>query len=334
LAEGKLQNLVSSLGGIADILSREANERQLTLSCTVQVDAAETFTYTVRLTESGYFYVVEQESLVHQSGQPAVTTEVLNVDGPRVLIHRANQPAPDSSTRSYPITESLLQGLGRSLPEIERFRLPLTASAAFRAFSVDEESPVRRPQTFERTLMPGAQGESLVPCLYSMRENEPEIYDVVIDTLRAAFPGFVNLEFPPIAAGKVGIGWKEEGSTRPFSMHQLSDGTVRFLYLATLLASRHLPAVTLIDEPEASMHPDLLRLLVDLMREASTRTQLIVATQSDRLVSFLKPKELLVADLVDGTATFQWGDELDIDHWLKEYSLGDLWQTGVIGGRV
>ena len=92
-------------------------------------------------------------------------------------------------------------------------------------------------------------------------------------------------------------------------MHQLSEGTLRFLWLATLLGSRDLPPIVLLDEPEVSLHPAMQNLLVELMREASARSQIIVATHSDRLVNFLRPEELLVVTNDAGQArilSIQW----------------------------
>jgi predicted ATPase len=117
-------------------------------------------------------------------------------------------------------------------------------------------------------------------------------------------------------------------------MHQLSEGTLRFLWLATLLQSPGLTALTLIDEPEVSLHPELLNLLADLMREASRRTQLVVATHSDRFVRFLRAEEVVVIDSdEDGMSTLTWADQLDLGEWLKDYSLDELWSNGRLGAR-
>jgi predicted ATPase len=91
----------------------------------------------------------------------------------------------------------------------------------------------------------------------------------------------------------------------------------------------------MIDEPEISLHPELLSLLADLMREASNRTQLIIATHSDRLVRFLEPKEVVVMDIdEEACATAAWADSLDLDDWLAEYSLDEVWRMGRMGGRA
>jgi predicted ATPase len=181
--------------------------------------------------------------------------------------------------------------------------------------------------------MPGSNGEDLVSCLYYLRETDPDRFEIVEDTLAAAFPDFERLGFPPVAAGTLAMTWKDKNFSKPLYMHQLSEGTLRFLWLVTLLQSRDLTAVTLIDEPEVSLHPELLKLLADLMREASQRTQLIVATHSDRLIRFLEPNEVLVCDAEDGLATMTWADSLDLEKWLEDYSLDELWAMNVIGGR-
>jgi predicted ATPase len=91
----------------------------------------------------------------------------------------------------------------------------------------------------------------------------------------------------------------------------------------------------MIDEPKVSLHPELLGLLADLMREASARTQLIIATHSDRLIRFLEPKEVVVMDPDDdGLATATWADDLDIEKWMQEYTLDEVWRMGRMGGRA
>jgi predicted ATPase len=117
-------------------------------------------------------------------------------------------------------------------------------------------------------------------------------------------------------------------------MHQLSEGTLRFLWLTALLLSRALPTVTLIDEPEVSLHPELQRFLLDLMREATRRTHLIVATHSDSFVRFATPAEVLIADVDEqGFVSFARGDSLSLGRWLEDYSLDQLWHMGKLGGR-
>ncbi|OBQ36874.1 MAG: ABC transporter ATP-binding protein, partial [Anabaena sp. CRKS33] len=201
------------------------------------------------------------------------------------------------------------------------------------ALNVAPKSPVRLPQSMRPASLPGANGEDLVSCLYYLRETDPERFEIIEDTLTAAFPDFQRLGFPPVAAGTITMTWKDKNFSKPIYMHQLSEGTLRFIWLITLLQSPGLTAVTLIDEPEVSLHPELLRLLADMMREASQKTQLIVATHSDRLIRFLKPEEVLVCDAEDGLTTMRWGDSFNLEHWLEEYSLDQVWAMNLMGGR-
>jgi predicted ATPase len=175
--------------------------------------------------------------------------------------------------------------------------------------------------------------ESLVSALYNIRESDRDRFEMIEDTLRATFPDFERLEFPVVAAGMAGLTWKDRSFSRPLYAHQLSAGTLRFIWLTALLSSAQLPAITLIDEPEASLHPKMLNMLADMLRQASHHTNLFVATHSDHLVRFLEPKEVLVVDVEDGDAKLTWADTLDLEHWLKDYTLDQLWDMGQLGGR-
>jgi predicted ATPase len=184
-------------------------------------------------------------------------------------------------------------------------------------------------------VLPGKDGEDLVTCLYNLRETERDRFEAIEDALRAAFPGFERLDFPPVAAGTLAMTWRDRNFSQPFYTHQLSEGMLRFLWLATLLQSPGLTALTLIDEPEVSLHPELLSLMADLFREAARRAQLIISTHSDRLVRFLKPDEVVVMDSTeDGLAKLTWADQLDLEEWLAEYTLDEVWRRGRMGGRA
>jgi predicted ATPase len=218
--------------------------------------------------------------------------------------------------------------------EPEDFRKRLGSSTHYHVLDVSRRAPIRVPQQLRDARLPGHDGEDLVSCLYNLRETEPDRFEAIEASLRAGFPNFERLNFPAVAAGMLAMTWKEKTSRNPFYMHQLSEGTLRFLWLATLLQSPGLTAVTMIDEPEVSLHPELLSLLADLMREASQRTQLIVATHADRLIRFLKPSEVVTIDVnEEGTAEVRRADELDLDRWLEDYTLDEVWQMGRMGAR-
>ena len=230
--------------------------------------------------------------------------------------------------------ESALSQVPKMYHEPERFRKDLASSTHYHVLDVSTRAPVRLPQPMREARLPGKGGEDIVSCLYWMREADQDRFEIIQDTLRVGFPTFERLSFPPVAAGTLAMTWNESNLKHPLYMHQLSEGTLRFLWLVTLLYSPGLTQVTLIDEPEVSMHPELLSILADCMRDASQRTQLIVATHADRLVRFLKPDEVITMDVQDdGTTTATRADELELDAWLEEYTLDQVWQHGRMRGR-
>ena len=116
---------------------------------------------------------------------------------------------------------------------------------------------------------------------------------------------------------------------------QLSDGTLRFICLTTLLLqpAQLQPELILIDEPELGLHPYALTLLAEMLQQASDARQLIVSTQSADLVSELDPEDVVVVDRKDEASTFERLDEDDLSDWLEDYSLGELWKMNIFGGR-
>ncbi len=326
-ASKRLSRKIIELGGLDAIVTRDRD-----LACRFHVWGAPSKQtgphYQLRLESHGLTYEVAEEyfwSRPHEPLMKASDGKVEYAIGPGGKMARPNW--------AHSPKETALAQVPRSLHEAEAFRQSLSSCVMYVPLDVSSRSAVRQPQTVYPTTLPAPDGSDLIACLYNLRENEPDRFQVLEDTLRAAFGDFQKLEFPPVAAGRFALAWREGTFAKPFFLHELSEGTVRFLWLATLLLSPDLPDVTLIDEPEISLHPELFSLLVELMREASHRTQLMVATQSDRLVRFLKPEEVCAVDLDRGLARFTWGSDMDLDHWLAEYSLDVLWQKGRLGAR-
>lgn len=330
-AEGGLSDRISQLGGFSYLMTYGAH--YLTVGADVKTYGPATLEYHLKLIQSGGVYAIESEVL--GNGSP-----------PRLIDSRGEKmsfPDPTQSDQLTSITKSnLFESALAQVPrkfedfkDIEAFRRCLAATALYRPIPVGPKSPVRLPQQLQPSLLPGQEGEQIASCLYNLRESHTDRFAAVEDTLRAAFPHFARLKLPSVAAGLVVVEWHDKRWSRPLYLNQLSEGTLRFLWLTTLLQSPYLPMTTLIDEPEVSMHPELLSLLADLLREASKRAQIVVATQSDRLVRFLRPAEVLVADVgEDGFAKLTWADTFELDKWLEDYTLDEVWRMGRIGGRA
>jgi predicted ATPase len=332
-ANGQLGSKISELGGLPDIVTRDrANSIKISLS--MSVTGYVPLDYQLEVALKGITYEIVLETLTQQNNPDAlepfkhIDSRGLDVKYFNTIDQKLLRPNWDHN----PLETSLAQ-VPKMYQEPENLRKKLASCTFYGALNVAPKSPVRLPQSMRPATLPGPNGEDLVSCLYYLRETNPEQFEIIEDTLAAAFPDFEKLGFPPVAAGTIAMTWKDRNFTKPLYMHQLSEGTLRFLWLITLLQSPDLTAVTLIDEPEVSLHPELLRLLADVMRETSQKTQLIVATHSDRLIRFLKPEEVLVCDAEDGLTTMNWGDSFNLEHWLEEYSLDQLWAMNLIGGR-
>ncbi len=334
-ADGVLESAISDYGGIDSILTADGRTTSMVLEVSSRAETGPFLDYHLRLDRQGYGYVVSEETLT-RLGEPPAARPFRYIDASGPVVHYRNpagsmiQPDWDYKPR-----ETALSQIPRMYREGESFRARLGAiGGVYHELDTVLRASVRRPQKLLPTQLPGLDGEDLLPCLYNLRETAPDRFEAILDALRVAFPGFERLEFPVAAAGLIALGWRESGLSRPIYANELSQGALRFLWLATLLQSPGLGEVTLIDEPEVSLHPEMLRLLVELMREATSRTQLVVATHSDRLVRFLEPSELVVCDRDDaGAMTAARADSIDLSGWLGEYTLDQLWAMGRVGGR-
>ncbi len=175
--------------------------------------------------------------------------------------------------------------------------------------------------------------------LYALKQIHPNCYRRIVETVRLAFPAFGDFHLVPSAtrAKYILLNWYEKDrSGLIFGPHQLSDGSLRFMALATLFLQplEKLPRVIVLDEPELGLHPYAISVLAAMMRAAAKRVQVVLATQSTRLVDEFEPHQILVlqADGDKGTRCHRL-DPSDLSRWLEEYSLGELWEKNLFGGR-
>jgi predicted ATPase len=176
---------------------------------------------------------------------------------------------------------------------------------------------------------------NLAAFLHRLQERRPDHFENIEDTVRqvAPFFGRFKLEASLLNPEKIRLEWEEKGSDTYFNAAALSDGTLRFICLSTLLLQPELPSLVLIDEPELGLHPAAIQLLAGLLQSAAARTQLIVATQSVTLINQLQPEHVWVVEREDGQSIFRHLRSADMSAWLEDYSLGELWEKNILGGR-
>lgn len=180
-----------------------------------------------------------------------------------------------------------------------------------------------------------ADAGNLASFLFRLQKKYPDHFENIEDTIRQVAPFFNRFKLEPslLNPDKIRLEWEEKESDTYFSAAALSDGTLRFMCLSTLLLQPHLPSLILIDEPELGLHPTAIQVLAGLLQSASTRTQLIVATQSVTLINQLLPEHIWVVDRINGQSVFRHLNENGIASWLENYSLGELWEKNILGGR-
>ena len=332
-ASGNLNGILSQFGGIANILTRGKSE-ELSFLVDMDVPGYKPLEYELHLSPKGTGYSISREILSQQrDGYPQPFKHIDSSDGDIRYYEIDENRLVRPNWEHNPLETSLSQ-VPKMFRQPEELRRILATATQYHVLDVGPRAPVKMPQPMKPATLPGPDGEDLVPYLYYLRESDRNRFDAIIDSLRSALPDFEELNFPPVAAGMLAMTWKDRKFAKPIYMNELSEGMLRFLWLISLLQSPTLSTVTMIDEPEVSLHPELLNLLADLMREASRRTQLIVATHSDRFIRFLKPEEVVVMDSnEDGCTTATWADSLDLEQWLAEYGLDEVWRMGRMGGR-
>ena len=332
-ATGGLNSKLSEFGGVTSVLTREKADA-VSFFVAMEVPGHQPLEYELSLVQKGVGYSISQETLTQERGHPEPFKHIDSSDG-NIWYYGTEEHRFVRPEWAYDSHETSLSQVPKMYQQPEELRRILGAATQYHVLDVGPRARVKLPQQMKPASLPGADGEDLVPFLYYLRESDRDRYEAIEDTLKSAFPGFESLSFPPVAAGMLTMTWKEKHFSKPLFMNELSEGTLRFLWLVSLLQSPELSTVTMIDEPEVSLHPELLSILADLMREASVRTQVIVATHSDRFIRFLEPREVVVMDIdEDGFASVKWADSLDLDEWLAEYSLDELWRLGRMGARA
>lgn len=221
------------------------------------------------------------------------------------------------------------------LPAIESWRV-------YHFHDTSREAHVRQAQPVRDNLRLKADAGNLAPFLRLLRERHTKEYERIVETVRMVAPFFGDFVYrhPFQLHGEPGerveLEWFEaHDPDTPWGPRQLSDGTLRFICLATLLLQppQFQPDTILIDEPELGMHPYALGVLAALFRQASAERQLIVSTQSVDLVNELEPEDVVVVSRREGASVFERLDADRLHDWLEDYSLGELWKANVIGGR-
>ena len=176
---------------------------------------------------------------------------------------------------------------------------------------------------------------NLAAYLYKLQQTEKQSFKLIEGVIHSIAPYFKRfiLRENPLREGYISLEWEEVSSDAYRDAYSFSDGTLRFIALATLLLQEKIPQTIIIDEPELGLHPTAINKLAALVRRASTNSQIILATQSVNLVNCFEPEDIIVVDREDNQTVFKHLERESLNLWLEEYNIGDIWEKNIIGGQ-
>ncbi len=249
--------------------------------------------------------------------------------------HRASPISKGARESALPASIKALDDSSREQSGVHHALEAILGCRTYHFHDTSSLAWVRRYQPTQDVDPFREDGSNLAAYLLDLRITRPATYELVRDTIRLVAPFFNDFELKPTENGGdpvVNLDWRQRGNDFLFRPSQLSDGTLRFACLATALMQPEPPACIVLDEPELGLHPYAIAIIGDLIRNAAKCTQVIVATQSPQLLDRTEPSEVVVVSRDNGRSTFKRLDEGELDNWLDEYSLGELWRKGVVQG--
>jgi len=177
-------------------------------------------------------------------------------------------------------------------------------------------------------------GSNLPAFLYRMQKTHPKNFKMLEYAIKSIAPFIDNLYLEPdqINPNQIELRFREIGHENLFNAYSLSDGTLRFICLCTLLLQPQPPKTIIIDEPELGLHPSAIIKLGSMLKSASVKAQIIVSTQSVNLLDQFAAEDIIIVERNDGQTVFKRQNDEELERWLSEYSLGELWSKNVLGG--
>jgi predicted ATPase len=283
-------------------------------------------TYRIANEVLGNYSKVEQ-GLVDQP------VKLLERDLQHAVIYSMEEQSFVAPPDSVPEEESLLSVAGGPFAPnafASQFRDEIASWGIYQGFHTHPEADVRQAAVARHDTRVQPDGQNLISVLHTLYSGDRDFKDELNTAMNAAFSDdFEDLLFPPAADQRVQLRVRWKSLRRAIPSADLSDGTLRFLYLLAILANPHPPALIAIDEPETGLHPSMLRIVAEYAREAAKRTQVILTTHSPELLDAFghEPLTTTVVDWRDGKTMLRVLAGERLDYWLKKYTLGELYRS-------
>jgi predicted ATPase len=285
---------------------------------------------------------IELELGLEEKGKPYRYRCRLGSGAPDTLYFASEEcqvPSRSTTLHWFPLgynnKESQITTQSNSQSSIKTLLSLLRDIKVYQFHNTSSVSKMRRHQSVSDNVYLREDGSNLPSTLYRFSNTHKKHFQVIERTLRLAFPQFLYYVLQPEDMN-IQIRWREEGSEQVFGAHQASDGTLRLMALLFLLLQprEERPKTMILDEPELGLHPAAIRLIAELVKAAARGgTQVILATQSAPLLNAFAPEDVAVVERIGRATTVRRLDAADLGDWLKDYTLADLWDMNVLGGR-
>ncbi len=236
--------------------------------------------------------------------------------------------------------ESFLFTNEENAPSVQVVKTILSSCRTFQFHDTSSEAHIRNAAYLEANRFLMSDGGNVAAYLYMLKMKHEQYYRRIVDHVRYVMPSFHDFFLEPQVLNPqwIKLQWFEKGNREyAFGAEHFSDGTLRFIALAVLLLQppELLPQVIFVDEPELGLHPQAVDVLASMIKYAAKYTQVILATQSPRLLDSFSYKDIIVAEKDRGTGetTLKRLNESEMESWLEDYSLSQIWEKNIIGGQ-
>jgi predicted ATPase len=313
LIEGRLSDYVRDEGGIGDLLF---NGRKVTKQMEFEANFGQRgYRFTLK-PDAGEGFALTKEARYYEPGTTGWWELGSSGNDQSLLVKEAADIATSGDYSRYVC-------------------LAIRSWRIYHFHDTSSTAPMRHAEIVHDHAELRSDAANLAPFLLWLRNNQIENYREILNACRLVIPYLDDFLLFPQDYGKktkVALSWKTKGSDYPMQPYQLSDGSIRFICLATALLQPNPPATLIIDEPELGLHPEAIRILAEIVQNASKRTQIIIATQSPLFLDQFSIEDVIVVIRKDGQSTFERLKSSDYDVWLQDYSVGQLWTKNVIQG--
>ena len=280
-------------------------------------------------------FVTNNSENTYQFSLANATPDRLIITEERINWHRNGEAKPYEIFLETNFKESSLAENGSPIAK-SIFKM-LSFCKVYQFHDSSNEGPLRQSCPVETANYLQSHGNNLPSFLLFLRNNYKDSYKRIVDYVRDVVPQFQDFYLEPVN-NFVSLRWIDNSATDyRFNAYQFSDGSIRFIALAALLLqpAQTMPNIIILDEPELGLHPYAITQLAEMIKDASIHAQVIIATQSKDLVDHFNIDNVSVVEMDEKTqsTTVNQLNEKDYELWLKQYTLSELWDKNIIGGR-